>query len=115
MLTYNCEREKKKRHRIVSEITQNQILSEEERKLAYQEKKKSKERNADALKFFQQILKRELPEEEVSLLNPVFERWEKFGYRREATLAYHDVERIIPEHKDIIQRSVEALHEYMNT
>ena len=71
------------------------IFGEIDREQYYQEKTAREGKNREALLFFVQCLRQEFSDEQLELLNPVFEVWDKKHYVREATLAYHDIKRAL--------------------
>ncbi len=109
MLKKNSQRHKEQMARNFSDVNKGVIFTEEQKKAEALRKKAQRERNAEALKYFEERLKENLPQEAIEKIQCVFQRWAAIGYRREATLAHYDVERVVPEHQKIIDRSVVQL------
>ncbi len=63
-------------------------------------------KNKEALKFFVDCLKEEFSDEQLVVLNPVFDLWERRHFVREAALAYHDVKNALGPRNSVLYRKL---------
>ena len=79
----------------------------------YAEKALREKKNREALKYFIKCLKKELSCEELTVVSPVFEKWEQNHFCRNAILAHNDIEKLLVVSKEKVEKCQMKLQLFM--
>ncbi len=96
MIKYNSQKEKDKQNKICRDKITASIISEAERKKAYEQKMQKVDENSKRLlAYVAEIRATYSGDALVYLEERVIKRWAAIKYRRDASLAHHDVENAL--------------------